>query len=207
MITETICNWDVNVKTPRGRKNKTTSMKKNSIVQFVCFQTELDLNTFVISWEQYSRSLGKDLDVLLHKQESGKKKFRYVSRHTSSQDDFRFLFVKGKKPEHFVDHNVKVIQAGGYLPLEIGSIREALTKESKILVFLNQEADMDNFKKLEFYQDLNIYQAYFESSSFSYILEYFVSDKLLDQFLQVLKLHCNEEEIGVYKECQLEEAY
>ncbi|MFL5773860.1 MAG: hypothetical protein ACJ75F_11920, partial [Flavisolibacter sp.] len=168
-------------------------MKKNSIVQFVCFQTELDLNTFVISWEQYSKSLGKDLDVVLHKQESGKKKFRYVSRHTSSQDDFRFVFVKGKKPEHFVDYNVKVVQAGGYLPLQIGSIREAQRKESKVLVFLNQEPDMNEFKKLGNYQDLNIYQAYFESSNFSYILEYFVADKLLDQFLTDLKLHCNEE--------------
>jgi len=194
------------VKDAARQKNKLTSMKKNSIVQFVCFQTELDLNTFVISWEQYSKSLGKDLDVVLHKQESGKKKFRYVSRHTSSQDDFRFVFVKGKKPEHFVDYNVKVVQAGGYLPLQIGSIREAQRKESKVLVFLNQEPDMNEFKKLGNYQDLNIYQAYFESSNFSYILEYFVADKLLDQFLTDLKLHCNEEEIGVYKECLLQEA-
>jgi hypothetical protein len=187
-------------------ENKLTIMKKNSIVQFVCFQTELDLNTFTNSWEQYSKSLGKDVDVLLHKQESGKKKFRYVSRHTSSQEDFRFLFVKGKKPEHFADYNVKVIQAGGYTPLQIGSIRDALSKESKVLVFLTQEADIAVFKNLELYQDLNIYQAYFESSNYSYILEYFVADKSLDKFLEQLKLHCSEEEIGVYKECVLEEA-
>jgi hypothetical protein len=152
-------------------------MKKNSIVQFVCFQTELELNTFIVSWEQYSKSLGKDVDVLLHQQQSGKKKFKYVSRHTSSQDDFRFVFVKGKKPEHFVDYSVRVIQAGG-----------------------------EQFKKLELYEDLNIYQAYFESSAYSYILEYFVTDKLVDSFLLQLKTLCNDDEIGVYKECALQEA-
>ena len=181
-------------------------MKKNSIVQFVCFQTDLDLNTFIVSWEQYSKSLGKDVDVVLHKQESGKKKFKYVSRHTSTQDDFRFVFVKGKKPEHFVDYSVKVIQAGGYIPMQIESVRDASPKESKVLVFLNHEADIDAFKKLESYQDLNIYQAYFESSAYSYILEFFVGDKLLDGFLTQLKLNCNEDEIGVYKECILQEA-
>ncbi|MGZ5190654.1 MAG: hypothetical protein ACXWCZ_06505 [Flavisolibacter sp.] len=181
-------------------------MKKNSIVQFVCFQTELELNTFIVSWEQYSKSLGKDVDVLLHQQQSGKKKFKYVSRHTSAQDDFRFVFVKGKKPEHFVDYSVRVIQAGGYIPLQIESVRDAGRKESKVLVFLNQEIDAEQFKKLELYEDLNIYQAYFESTAYSYILEYFVTDKLVENFLVQLKTLCNDDEIGVYKECALQEA-
>jgi hypothetical protein len=181
-------------------------MKKNSIVQFVCFQTDLELAVFIESWERYSKSLGKDVDVVLHRLQSGKKKFRYVSRHTSTQDDFRFLFVKGKKPEHFVDYSVKVVQAGGYMPLQIETIREAASKESKVLVFLNQEVDLNAFKKLEAYQDMNIYQAYFESSAYSYILEFFVADKSLDNFLSQLKQLCSEDEIGVYKECILQEA-
>src|SRR5215212_525009 len=180
-------------------------MKKNSIVQFVCFQTDLSLDTFIQSWEQYAKSLGKDVDVLLHKQQSGKKKFKYVSRHTSSQDDFRFVFVKGKKPEHFVDYSVRVIQAGGYIPLQIESVRDASVKESKVLVFLTNEPDLKAFKNIGSYENLNIYQAYFESSAYSYIFEFFVGDKQLDSFLEELKPLCNEDEIGVYKECILQE--
>src|SRR5215217_4097523 len=108
-------------------------MKKDSIVQFVCFQTEVPFDSFINSWEQYSKSLGKDINVSLHQQSAGKTRFRFVSRHTSLRDDFHFVFVKGRKPEHFNDCNVRVIQAGGYMPVQLENIQDAKPKEAKIL--------------------------------------------------------------------------
>ena len=180
-------------------------MKKDTIVQFVCFQTDIELETFVLSWEQYANSLGKDMDVSLL-QQSGKCRFKYVSRHTSLRDDFHFVFVKGRKPEHFNDCSVRVIQAGGYIPVQIECNHEAKAKETKILVFLHSHADLSVYKELKPYNHLNIYEAYYESSSYSYIMEYFIADAQATTLLQQLKDLGTGNEIGMYKECLLQEA-
>jgi hypothetical protein len=175
-------------------------MKNNTIVQFVCFQTEIDREAFLVSWEQYARSLGKDSEVILHESVSSKNRFRFVSRHTSLEEDFRFVFVKGKKPEHFSEQQVKVVQAGGYHPVQIECSHEAKSKETKILVFLHKDNTLPAYKALKGDYQLNIYEAYYESSSYSYILEYFVPDREVADFLQHLKQDGLDHEIGVYKE-------
>ena len=181
-------------------------MTKNSIVQFVCFQTEIDLDAFVLSWEQYAKSLNNDADVSLLQQHGVKTKFKYVSRHTSAKEDFHFVFVKGRKPEHFNDISVKVVQAGGYIPVQIENVKEARRNETKIMVFSNSIEDISIYKNLKPSLHLNIYEAYFESSSFSRVMEYFVADKDASTLLQALKDLALGDEIGMYKECVVQTA-
>jgi hypothetical protein len=179
-------------------------MKDNTIVQFVCFQTEIETDTFFASWEQYAKSLGKDLEVILHESQSQKNRFQFVSRHTSAQEDFRFVFVKGRRPEHFGEHHVRVVQAGGYHPLQIECGREANPDETKILVFLLRENTLPAYKELKGDHRLNIYEAYYESSSYPYILEFFVPDRSLADFLRYLKQSDLDHDMGVYKERELQ---
>ena len=178
-------------------------MKKETIVQFVCFQTSINLDAFISAWEQYNNSLGKGIEVKLQQQDGLKTKFKYVSRHTVLKDDFHFVFVKGRKPEHFNDCNVRVVQAGGYAPIQIQFSGDAKNTTTKILAFLSMdETDIEPYKALA-YQYLNIYQAYYESCSYSYILEFYVNNKDLPELLNQLKTDTPPAEIGVYKECSI----
>lgn len=178
-------------------------MNKNSIVQFMCFQTDIDLETFLPSWEKYAFAGGKDKCLSLQEQHTRKNRFRYVSRHTSLPGDFRFVFVKGRKPEHFNDCNVRVIQAGGYIPVQIEMDKEAKHNQSKVMVFLLSGHDLESLKEIQPYQHLNVYEAYFESSSYTHILEFFVSDKHAGELLEKLKSMDFSGEIGLYKESSL----
>lgn len=181
-------------------------MKKDSIVQFVCFQTDVALDTFVGAWEQYSKSLGKGIEVSLQQQALSKNKFKYVSRHVGPKDDFRFVFVKGRKPEHFNDCSVRVIQAGGYLPMQLECNNEAASNEIKILVFLtNNDTELSVYKDLKTYRYLNIYQPYYESCAYEYILEYYVKTAEAEELLQQIKLQGHGAETGSYKECKLQQ--
>lgn len=176
-------------------------MKKETIIQFVCFQTSINLDAFIPAWEQYNNSLGKDNEVNLQEQYNFKNKFKYVSRHTVLKNDFHFVFVKGRKPEHFNDCNVRVIQAGGYLPLQIQNKNESDTTMTKVMAFLStDETDITPYTSLS-YRYLNIYQAYYESSTYSYILEFYLNNADVDNIVHHLKNESIGVEIGVYKEC------
>ena len=74
-------------------------MKKDTIVQFVCFVTNLDLEEFAPNWERYAkRFISKNADAVLQEQVvQSKTKYRYVSKHEWSQRDFQFSFMNEKK--------------------------------------------------------------------------------------------------------------
>ncbi len=179
-------------------------MKKETIVQFVCFETSIPFDEFILQWDPYAKGFkGSDIEVTLQQQTSTKNKFRYISKHKWPLDDFQFIFMKGRQSEYFPERHVKVMQAGGYTPLQM-ECKHDDDSHVKIMVFLsNAEADIDYYKDLQPYRYMNIYQAYYESSMYDYILEFFVDEENAAEFMLQLKTKSGSVEAGMYKECLL----
>lgn len=178
-------------------------MKKNTIVQFVCFVTDLDLDGFTPKWERYAqRLMTHNPETTLQEQAGVKSKFRYISQHEWQEGDFHFTFMNQKQSEHFPEHNVKVIQVGGYTLLQTEQRADKTNSRLvKLIVFTNQdENDIDFFLQLPWYNQLNIFQPYFESCTFGYVMEFFVAENNAENLLQQLKLRKGVE-AGSYKEC------
>lgn len=176
-------------------------MKKN-IVQFVCFETNLEFDKFIVNWEHYAKKFeSKEVKTNLLEQVNTKCKFKYVSQHIAPQDELQFTFMKEKRSVILPESKIKVVQAGGYKPMQIQSSHHEDPDSTKVLLFLSKSIyDIAPFKKLE-YHALNIYEAYFESCNYSYILEFFVNDKSGEALITELKVMLHNPEIGMYKEC------
>ena len=163
-------------------------MKKDVITQFVCFATNLDDNEFRGVWGQYASEFktGKQKIILQRAVTGGKKnKYQYVSQYTCESENFRFAFMKGKNAEHFPDHTARVIQLGGYLPVQVQSTEEK--GDVKIIAFLSAPETDFSFYHRQTYRHLNIYQAYFENCTYEYIMEFYVQESeavaLIDQLM------------------------
>ena len=178
-------------------------MSEDKIVQFVCFETALDSEQFIIQWERYSRSLNSDLDVTL--QQSPKNgMFRYIAQHRSTSGELQFNFSRAKRPSRSPEVEIKMIQAGGYLILQAERKNDTHAGESKVFAFLvNPLTDLSVYRQLSAHSKLNIYEAYYENCQYAYILEFFVHDKYAAILQEQLKT-CNASEAGVYKECVLQ---
>jgi hypothetical protein len=174
---------------------------KDSIVQFVCYETNMNTEEFVVQWERFTkRFLSKGIEVTLQEQMAGKNKFKFVSRNVWPQDSFQFVFMEGRLSHNFPEGHVKVVEAGGYTPLQIECSR-AKADTVKILVFSrNPQTDIEAYKKMPGYRHLNIYEAYYESCKYVYIFEYFVKESTAGIFKEQLDLQSHLTEIGVYKE-------
>ena len=178
-------------------------MKKDIIVQFVGFVTSLKLNEFIPKWEGFAQKLkGKNTESFLQ-QHAGetKNKFKYISQHEWNDADFDFTFMNERKSDHFPDHNVRVIQAGGYVPVQIQRKRNKENGDIKIVAFIgHDEREMNFYSDLNgLYSSLNIYQAYYESCLYSHVMEFFVKESNFAELLNQLKLRPGVE-TGVYKE-------
>jgi hypothetical protein len=180
-------------------------MKKSTIVQFVCFVTNLELDEFTPKWERYAKRL-KNLnpETTLLQQVETKSKFRYISQHEWLDKDFHFTFMNEKRSEHFPEHNVKVVQIGGYTLLQAERRNHIDNSDStRLIVFIShEENDIDFYRELPLYGQLNVYQPYYESCSYGYVLEFFVPDIDADELAKQLKQRRGVE-IGMYKECMM----
>jgi hypothetical protein len=182
-------------------------MAKDIVFQFVCFDTGIDSNEFLQQWEQLMngvRPKGSRTDMLY--KAVTKTKFNYISQHQWPQDDFQFVFKKDRRrAERFRESRIRVVQAGGYIPLRLDYTQYGEDEDMvKITVFgVNPESNMEQFAKLEPYTHLNIYQAYYESSIYSYILEYFAPEHDAVILQQELKSRFPDMETAIYKECLL----
>src|SRR5580658_7018281 len=114
-------------------------MKKNTIVQFVRFDTSIAISEFLPQWENFAEKfLGNRASAItLHQQEADKNKFRYVSKNEWPSDDFQFVFQKARVSDKFSAGQVKVLQAGGYLPVQIENEKRAPKGLAKIFAFVN----------------------------------------------------------------------
>lgn len=132
-----------------------------------------------------------------------KNKFKFVSRNVWPQDSFQFVFMEGRLSHNFPEGHVKVVEAGGYTPLQIECSR-AKPDTIKIIVFAkNPHTDIGTYKNIPGYRHLNIYEAYYESCKYVNIFEYFVKESALNSFKEQLDAQSSLTEVGVYKEYAL----
>jgi len=176
-------------------------MKKDTIVQFVSFETSVPTKEFRAQWEEANKLVTVKQEVTLQQEVDGKNLFRYISQHRIHEDDMQFTFKKEKRSAHNPEVEMRVKEAGGYSPLQLECDHETTANDCKVFVFLSTAPDMNLYKELLSYQYLNIYQAYYESCAYTYILEFFVDNQHVPQLIEQLKLYNRISEIGVYKEC------
>jgi hypothetical protein len=175
-------------------------MREKLLVQFVCFETILNSEEFIVKWQQFNRSVD-NLDITLQQsQKNGV--FKYIIQQRCSPDQFQFIFEKKRKSSKIPEVSIKTEQAGGY------SIRQQKRKgdtkpgEVKVFTFLsNPLADLDSYEKIPVPADLNIYEPYFENCRYAYILEFFTDDQSAESLIQELANRGNDKDSGVYKEC------
>lgn len=178
-------------------------MKKDSIIQFVCFATNLDTDTFIPGWEKFAKKLmDKHAEPSLQQLVTDTKaRYRYISQHEWHNSDFDFRFMKDRKSEHFPEQQVKVVQIGGYIPVQFTKRYDADENQVKVFAFLSHnETDIDFYKQLSRNGHLDIYQAFYESCSYGYVLEFFIPDADAEALMLQLKQRLTVE-AGVYKEC------
>ena len=178
-------------------------MKKNSIVQFVCFVTDHTLEIFGPEWEYFAkRFMNNNTEQILQQQlGESKNKFQFISQHEWPNSDFQFKFMKERRSEHFPVHTVRVMQAGGYIPLQQEKRKNKETGDIKLLAFVSHdESDIKFYRGLTLYSQLNIYQAYYESCTYGYVMEFFVPKADANELLLLLKQRTHVE-TGLYKEC------
>ena len=176
-------------------------MKKDNIVQFVGFTTGLETDEFTEKWEQYAKRLKHDKTGMIIMQQTGtKNRFNFVSKHEWTDRDFQFSFMNQKRSEHFPEHNVKVVQMGGYLPIQVKGNQKQQPHEIKVMAFMHQPGtDLQPYKELSC-RYLNIYQAYYESCLYESILEFSVPASGSHTLLEELKKRAGID-TGIYKEC------
>ena len=180
-------------------------MEKETIVQFVFFETAGENNEFIAQWDQYSKGMPKKHEIRLQQEVTSKKKTKYLSQHWCFDDEFKFIFKKERRSAHFPEVEMRVRQLGGYTTVQTQSKKESKENETKIFVFISSQGmSLEECKEFTHYRYLNIYKAYFESSNYDYILEFLVDNDQSTEFMDQLKTQTGHFESGIYKECVLE---
>jgi len=178
-------------------------MKKDTLVQYVGFITDLELDEFAPKWEHYSKRLtSKKAESTLHQQvPAPKNKFRYVSQHEWPDRDFSFSFMNEKKSEHFPEHNVRVVQTGGYIPVNTKKRYVEEHDDTRLIAFVgHDETDIDYYRRISLYRHMEILQAYYESCTYGHVLEFFVPEADAGVLLLLLKQRAGVE-AGIYRDC------
>jgi hypothetical protein len=179
-------------------------MKEKRIIHFVSFETTLDNKAFFIQWEKYKQSTNTDWHVTLQQHILKNGKFKYISQHQCSSNEFQFVIKKEKRSPKMPEAEVRKKLAGGYSVLQRECVCEMKADESKILIFIEDPTvDLDSFRHFCVHGKLNIYEAYFENCQFAYILEFFVKDEYASDVLQQLKILTSFAEAGIYKELEV----
>lgn len=174
-------------------------MKKDNIFQFVSFITDAGYEEFVENWEAYAREAASP-PVLLQLA-NGKGKFKYISKHECGSNNFRFAFKKGMHAERFADQKTRIVQFGGYTSLQEQFNHADEKEDFTIVAFLSKdETDLEFYRQLSFYRHLNIYQAYYESCTYGYILEFCTPGENTGNLISRI-LSRKGSEAAIYREC------
>ena len=184
-----------------GDRIKYQLMKEEIIVQFVVFETTLDSEEFLLRWGQYEQPVHNDTRVTLQKHTMKNGKFKYVSQHRCSPEDFQFVFDRERKKTRTAEAEVRKKLAGGYKPVHLESSGAAKPGENKIILFApDPRTDLNSFMQFTGRGRMNIYEAYFENCEYAYIFEFFVKNENPGGIVQELKSLTSHAEAGVYKE-------
>jgi hypothetical protein len=177
-------------------------MTKDNIVHFVCYITNLEEEKFIPEWEEYAKKeMFKKQEPLLLQQEAGSKsRYRFLSQHQWPSSDLHFSFKDEKRSSYFHDQQVQIVHIGGYKPIQYKK-NKSLTAETRLVVFAgHNEYDLDFYRQLPLQNQLNIYQAYYESCTYGHILEFFTTDKHVSELALSMKQRPGIE-TTLYKEC------
>ena len=180
-------------------------MLKDTIVQYVCFITNLSLDEFLPEWERYAKRMkAENCAVTLYRQTPDtKNRYHYFSRHEWTDNDSNLSFFENRKSEHFPEHIVKVVQAGGYLRLPSIKRKQQAAGDITLLAFVgHNDPDIEFYQELTPFSQLTIHQAYFESCSYGHILEFIVPNREANTLVSLMKPRTTVE-TGLYNECIL----
>lgn len=180
-------------------------MHKDSIIHFVGFITAIEPEDFVPQWESFARHFktrSGGMSLQQEQEKLSKSRFKYLSRHEYRDGNIRFTFMKGRSSEHFPEQQVKVVQAGGYSPIQLKCKNPGSSKDVTIMVFVTQKKNDAGFVSDLPFQNLNIYQAYYENCMYSHILEYLVPEKETAVLLEHLK-QIEGIEVSMFMECMV----
>ena len=177
-------------------------MKKDSIVQFVSFESTATVDEFIAQWEEHNMPVDGEQDVTLQQELDAKKIYRYLSQHSFNEADTQFKFKTKRRSANSHEVEIRIKQAGGYSVLQLECDHETHANNCKVFVFLSNYPELTPYKEFSAYQYLNIYEAYYESCAYTYILEFFVDKSHVAQLIEQLQTHNQTLEIGVYKVCR-----
>lgn len=162
-------------------------MTTDKIVHFVYFETLLCSEDFLVRWERYHSSANVDANVTLQESKKGNV-CTYMAKHSSSSDEFQFAFTKGAKSSRTKQTEIKQIQLGGYSIVQQQKEDGAGIDECTLFIFLDDAyANIDAYKQVQSSVKTNIYKAYFENCSYTYILEYFIKQAGIVEFKENLQ--------------------
>lgn len=177
-------------------------MLKEKIVQFVTFETILDKEQFISHWEKFTRSDYSDRDVLLHQSEKNGT-FKYLAKHRHG-GGFKFIFERARVSSKNPRVSIKVVQEGGYSPLQLTRSSDCHPDESKVYCFIqNPQADLNQYKEMNMNGNCNVYVAYYENCRFAFILEFFVKNDHAKELQERLKHH-HLDDVVIYKELMMQ---
>lgn len=179
-------------------------MSKDSIIHFVGFITRIEPEDFVPQWEQYALHFkaGPGGMVLYQQDGSSKNKFKYLSRHEYNDSSVRFSFMQGRSSEQFPEQQVKVVQAGGYSPVQSDKRSNSKKNDALVLVFVQPQKHDTSFSSGIAYASLKKFEAYYENCLYSSILEFIIPDKELPGFLEQLNA-VDGIEVSTYRNCMV----
>ena len=176
-------------------------MKKGNIIQFVNFITDLEVEEFVVKWEAFAREAMPGASPMFLQLLSEKGRYKYVSKHECKDDDFHFAFKKGRNSDHFPEQKARIVQAGGYAAVQVDYRHPNKNGDLTIIAFVgHNELDIDFYRQLPTYRHLNIYQAYYESCTYGYILEFCTPEIDAPNLLQQI-ISRRGTEAALYREC------
>jgi hypothetical protein len=173
-------------------------------VQFVCFETNIDFEKFIGHWEHYAKKFeSKEVKTSLLEQVNVKSRYKYISQHMASPDELQFTFMKEKRSVILPESKIKIIQAGGYKPLQQHVNQPESSDTFKVILFVPKSVyDIEPFKKMAFHS-LHIFEAYFESCNYSFVLEFIVNESAGDELMKEIKDILHNPDIGMYKDCSV----
>lgn len=178
------------------------TMKPNTKVQFVLFETVLSAEPFMQRWKDYTRSSKSDADVTLQ-QSDRNGAFRYIAQHRFGSEEVQFVFTKEKRSSRIAQELIQSNIAGGYSFLQAEHLNGSGANERKIFAFISDPAtDLAVYKDLSREGKLNIYEPYYQNCKYAYILEYFIKSKQAEALVEQLK-NLDTTDAAIYKECKI----
>lgn len=176
-------------------------MEKDSIIHYVGFITRLPSTEFIDQWSAYAREF-KSLEgaATLQGKEDDKGRFKYISQHEFSEEEFRFAFTSERQSGNFPDQKARVVMLGGYTPVKIGCQYWDDGKHFKIMLLFNHERiDMDYYESLAANGQLNVYQPFYENCVYQLIMEFFVPEEKVTGLISGVTERKEGVDISVYK--------